>query len=378
MVLDSLAAWYGNYGIDGFRFDLARVLADGSTDAADWVDNDPRFAAAHLHAEPWDNGGQWWDFMDSAGWDCSNNRWAKWVGKYRDDARLFSQSNLRNPGLLKQLIEGRGAVPDSSAPASSKPWRSINFLAVHDGYTLRDCTIFNDSDGSQNCWDSGGDEDLRRKREKLLLGLLLTSNGAPLLQEGDEFGRTKSGLGQDAARNSYDLESASGDTAMNDINWIDWSLKDGVGSPNAPGYGQELSEWTRGLIALRKRWTHFRKPDFADYAPNPRAQPGDPANDGRVTYAWEGPATGAPSQLAAIWWGQLGEPDLMVIYNENWTPFTVTNLGDWSQQPWKVIARSWEPRGQDLCALPDWTTCPNAGPSFSIEGRSMAILAAAR
>jgi pullulanase/glycogen debranching enzyme len=29
---------------------------------------------------------------------------------------------------------------------------------------------------------------------------------------------------------------------MNDVNWIDWSLKDGVGSPNVPGYGQELSE----------------------------------------------------------------------------------------------------------------------------------------
>ena len=29
MALDSLAAWYGNYGIDGFRFDLARMLADG-------------------------------------------------------------------------------------------------------------------------------------------------------------------------------------------------------------------------------------------------------------------------------------------------------------------------------------------------------------
>jgi isoamylase len=376
MALDSLAAWYGNYGIDGFRFDLARMLADGSTDAANWVNLDPRFAAAHLHAEPWDNGGQWWDFMDSAGWDFRNNRWAKWLGKYRDDARLFSQSNLRNPGLLKQLIEGRGAVPNSSAPASSKPWRSINFLAVHDGYTLRDCMIFNDPDGSQNCWDSGGDEDLRRKREKLLLGLLLTSNGAPLLQEGDEFGRTKSGFGQDAARNSYDLESTSGDTAMNDVNWIDWSLKDG--SNSASGYGRELSEWTQGLIALRKRWTHFRKPDFADYAPNPRSQPGDPANDGRLSYAWEGPATGAPSQLAAIWWGHPGEPDLMVIYNENWAPFTVTNLGDWSRQPWKVIARSWEPRGQDLCTLSDWTACPNAGQSFAVEGRSMTILAASR
>jgi isoamylase len=376
MALDSLAAWYGNYGIDGFRFDLARMLADGSTDAANWVNLDPRFATAHLHAEPWDNGGQWWDFMDSAGWDFSNNRWAKWLGKYRDDARLFSQSNLRNPGLLKQLIEGRGAVPGSSAPASSKPWRSINFLAVHDGYTLRDCTIFNDTDGSQNCWDSGGDEDLRRKREKLLLGLLLTSNGAPLLQEGDEFGRTKSGLGQDAARNSYDLESTSGEASVNNINWIDWSLKDG--SNSASGYGRELSEWTQGLIALRKRWTNFRKSDFADYAPNPRSQPGDPANDGRLSYAWEGPATGAPSQLAAIWWGHPGEPDLMVIYNENWAPFTVTNLGDWSRQPWKVIARSWEPRGEDLCPTSDWASCPSAGPSFAVEGRSMAVLAASR
>ena len=141
---------------------------------------------------------------------------------------------------------------------------------------------------------------------------------------------------------------------MNDVNWIDWSLKDGKqhGSPNAPGYGQELSEWTRGLIALRKRWTHFRKADFADYAPNPRSQPGDPANDGRLSYAWEGPAAGAPSQLAAIWWGQPNEPDLMVIYNENWTPFTVTNLGDWSQQPWKVLARSWRPRGRTCARCP--------------------------
>jgi glycogen operon protein len=380
LVLDSLATWYGTYGIDGFRFDLARVLADGSTDAADWVNRDSRFGAAHLHAEPWDNGGQWWNFMDSAGWDFRNNRWAKWVGKYRDDARLLSESDLRNPGLLKQLIEGRGAVPGSSDPASSKPWRSINFVAIHDGYTLRDCMVFNDSDGSQNCWDSGGDEDLRRKREKLLLGLLFTSNGAPLLQEGDEFGRTKSGAGQEGARNSYDQESASGDAAVNDVNWIDWSLKDGsnTGSPNAPSYGQELSEWTQGLIALRKRWTHFRKSDFADYAPNPRSQPGDPANDGRLSYAWEGPAIGAPSQLAAIWWGRPREPDLMVIYNENWAPFTVTNLGDWSRPPWKVLARSWLPRGDDLCAMSDWTACPDAGQSFAIEGRSMAILAASR
>ena len=107
----------------------------------------------------------------------------------------------------------------------------------------------NDNDGSQNCWDSGGDEDLRRRREKLLLGLLLTSNGVPLLQEGDEFGRTKLAAGQDGARNSWDWESVSGDAGVNSINWIDWGLKDGnaAGSTNAPGYGRELSDWTEGL-----------------------------------------------------------------------------------------------------------------------------------
>ena len=61
LVRDSLALWHQAYGIDGFRFDLARILADGSRTAADWIDNDPRFAAAHLHAEPWDLGGVWWE-----------------------------------------------------------------------------------------------------------------------------------------------------------------------------------------------------------------------------------------------------------------------------------------------------------------------------
>jgi isoamylase len=378
LVVDSLAFWYTAYGIDGFRFDLARMLADGSSNAADWIDQDSRFGHAHLHAEPWDLGGQWWDFMDSAGWDWRNNRWAKWLGKYRDGARLFSKSDLKDPDTLKRLIEGRGAVAGSDAAASSKPWRSINFVAIHDGYTLRDCMAVNDNDGSQNCWDSGGDEDLRRRREKLLLGLLLTSNGVPLLQEGDEFGRTKLAAGQDGARNSWDWESVSGDAGVNSINWIDWGLKDGnaAGSTNAPGYGRELSDWTEGLIALRKRWTHFRRTDFADYASSARSRPGDGANDGRVSYAWEGPAAGEPSQIAAIWWGRVNEPDLMVVYNENWTPFTVTNLGDWSQRPWKVLARSWLARGSDLCLATDWTTCPDADQTFAVEGRSMAILAA--
>jgi pullulanase/glycogen debranching enzyme len=229
LATDSLSLWYTVYGVDGFRFDLARILADGSNDAADWVDKDQHFAGAHLHAEPWDLAGQWYDFMDNFGWNFSNNRWAKWLGKYRDQARRFSKSELRDRRALKRLIEGYGSIADGfGPPASTKPWRSVNFIAVHDGYTLRDCMFFTDTDGSQNCWDSNGDENLRREREKLLLGLLLTSNGVPLIMQGDEFGQTKSGARSQAeARNTYNYESATGDTSINNVNWIDWRLKDG-------------------------------------------------------------------------------------------------------------------------------------------------------
>lgn len=382
-VNDSLALWHQAYGVDGFRFDLARILTDGSYSAADWVDNDPRFAGAHLHAEPWDLGGQWWAFMDDnrqpTYWSHANNRWAKWLGRYRDNIRRFSQSGLRDKRVFKQLIEGYGAVSDGhGAPASTKPWRSVNLVAIHDGYTLRDCTYFNDPSGSHNCWDSGLDENLRRERSKLLLGILLTSQGIPIILQGDEFGRTKAGaLSQAEAHNTYNYESTTGDTAINHVNWIDWGLKDGdnSGSPQGPTYGRELFDWTRGLIALRKQWSHFRRVDFAEYIHGVPDDSQGARNDGRFTYSWEGPDAGSPSQLAVIWWGKAGEPDLMVIYNEHWDSLQVNNLGDWSRGDWQVLGRSWFGGDAQLCDLANWEQdCPDAGDALEVKGRSMAIL----
>jgi pullulanase/glycogen debranching enzyme len=69
--------------------------------------------------------------------------------------RRFSQSGLQDPRAFKQLIEGYGSVRDGYGdPASTRPCRSIDIIAVHDGYTLRDCMTYNDAGDSQNCWDS--------------------------------------------------------------------------------------------------------------------------------------------------------------------------------------------------------------------------------
>jgi isoamylase len=313
--------------------------------------------------------------MDSYGWNYRNNRWAKWLGRYRDKVRRLSQSNLKDTRAFKQLLEGYGSVSDSyGVAASTKPWRSINLIAVHDGYTMRDCLYFNDSNGSHNCWNSNNDENLRRERSKFLLGILLTSQGVPLILQGDEFGRTKaSAQSQADAHNTYNYESTTGDPAINHVNWIDWRLKDGdnSGSPTGPTYGKELFHWTKGLIALRKRWSHFHRADFPVYT----RENGGAHNDGQFSYSWEGPSEGEPSQLAVVWWGKEGEPDLMVIYNEHWSPFTINNLRDWSQGDWKVLARSWFGDDQDLCGLADWETSrPDAGGKIEVKGRSMVIL----
>jgi glycogen operon protein len=376
---DSLGLWHNVYGIDGFRFDLGRVLADRSDSAADWVDNDPDFVAAHLHAEPWDMGGVWFDFMDNYGYGHHNNRWSKWMGKYRDNIRNFSKSTLKNRTVFKRLIEGRGDA-GNGGPASTKPWRSVNFVSVHDGYTMRDSVFFTDNGGSHNAWDSDGDENLRRERQKLLMGVLLTSHGVPLILQGDEFGRSKAGAASQAeAHNTYNYESTSGDITINNVNWIDWGLKDGENSesPRGPSYGKELFHWTKQLIALRKQWTHFRRPDFVEYASeafNGGAN-SDDKNDGKFTYTFEGPSDGEPSRLAVVWWGKSDEPDLMVVYNENHAPFTVTNLADWSQGDWKILARSWFADEFDFCSVDDWLTeCPNANGALEIKGRSLAIL----
>ncbi len=375
---DSLALWYQAYGIDGFRFDLARILADGSSNAADWVDNDSRFKAAHLHAEPWDMGGQWWDFMDAGGWNHSNNRWTKWLGRYRDNIRKFSASGLKDLRMFKQLIEGFGAT-DSGSAASSKPWRSINMITCHDGYTMRDVVYFNDGDGSHNCWDSYGDENLRRERQKLMMGVLLTSQGVPMILQGDEMGRTQaSALSQGDAHNTYNYESSKGDNKINYVNWLDWRLKDGDNSesPKGPKYGKELFSWTKSLIALRKQWSHFRQEHFVSYvdqAWNGGSNAGS-KNDGKFSYIWQNSDASAPSQLAVIWWGNSGEPDIMVVYNEHWNDMAVNNIGSWSQGNWKVLARSWYGDNDDFGNLSNWSSNPDAGNTITVKGRSMAIL----
>ncbi len=231
LILDSLRFWVEEMHVDGFRFDLASVLTrdkDGKplpNPPVIWdIDSDPVLAGTKLVAEAWDAAGlyQVGSFVGDA--------WKEWNGRFRDDVRSFVKSDEGKVGALAQRMTGS---PDIYAAANREPEKSVNFITVHDGYTLNDVVSYNDKhneangednrDGSNdnqswNCGVEGPTDDptieaLRNRQVKNFLTLLLMAAGAPLISMGDEVRRTQQGN-----NNAYCQD--------NEISWFDWSLVD--------------------------------------------------------------------------------------------------------------------------------------------------------
>ena len=247
LIADSLRYWIQEMHVDGFRFDLAITLArepeayDPGAAFFDIVHQDPVLSRVKLIAEPWDVG----DFGYQVG-NCPV-LWSEWNGKYRDNVRKFWKGD---PGQIAELAYRLSGSSDLYRLSGRGPTGSINFIAAHDGFTLRDLVTYNDKhneangennqDGANdnNSWNSGVEgpsedpsiNDLRSRRERTFLATLLLSQGVPMLLGGDEMGRTQQGN-----NNAYCQD--------NEISWFDWDL-----NPQQRG----LLEFTRGLIAFQQ------------------------------------------------------------------------------------------------------------------------------
>ena len=230
MVIDSLRYWVQVMHVDGFRFDLASTLGreaegferEGSFFAA--IRQDPVLSQVKLIAEPWDIG--------EGGYQVGGFPFPfrEWNDKARDDMRAFWR---RDPGLKGDLAQRLLGSPiqfdHSQRPATS----SINFLAAHDGFTLRDVVSYdgkhNEANGednrdghdhnlSHNLGAEGPTEDegileARHRRSKAMLATLMLSQGVPMLLAGDEFGQTQGGN-----NNTYAQDS--------EISWLHWESAD--------------------------------------------------------------------------------------------------------------------------------------------------------
>lgn len=229
MAMDALRHWRA-CGVAGFRFDLGTVL--GRTETGFTPDaplfaamlQDPDLANALLIAEPWDIGPGGYRLGEFPA------PFAEWNGRYRDDTRRFWHGD---PGAAGALATRFAGSSDLYAARHRGPRASINFIAAHDGFTLADLVSYagkhNEANGESNrdgdndghSWNSGveGPSDdpviaTRRARDiRALLATLFLSRGTPMLQAGDELGRTQFGN-----NNAYAQD--------NEGFWLDWETAD--------------------------------------------------------------------------------------------------------------------------------------------------------
>ena len=135
--------------MDGFRFDLASILARDETGQplpnppVLWdIESDPVLAGTKLIAEAWDAAGlyQVGSFIGDS--------WTEWNGRFRDDVRelLAGRQRRRSPRLADRLI----GSPDIYGHKNGRPSKSINFVTCHDGFTLNDLVSYNDKHNEAN------------------------------------------------------------------------------------------------------------------------------------------------------------------------------------------------------------------------------------
>ncbi len=257
LVMDSLRYWVDEMHVDGFRFDLAPVLArelyevDKLSAFFDIMQQDPTLSRVKLIAEPWDVG--------PGGYQVGNFpvRWTEWNGKYRDSVRKFWRGE---PGQVAEMASRLAGSADIFKGSDRGVYASINFITAHDGYTLRDLVSFeqkhNEANGENNQdghndnlsrnWGVEGETNdaavlaMRQRVMRSFLATLAFSQGVPMLAHGDELARTQQGN-----NNAYAQD--------NEITWVDWALDDGR---------RQLVEFTRKLIALRQAHPVLRRRHF--------------------------------------------------------------------------------------------------------------------
>src|SRR5215475_13925309 len=152
MVLDSIRYWVKEMHVDGFRFDLASILARDSSGHVmpnppvllD-IESDPDLAGTKMIAEAWDAAGlyQVGSFV--------GDRWKEWNGRFRDDTRSFFRGE---EGLVGRFADGMIGSPELFAQEEREPEQSVNFVTCHDGFTLNDLASYdlkhNEENGEDN------------------------------------------------------------------------------------------------------------------------------------------------------------------------------------------------------------------------------------
>jgi len=256
LIIESVLYWMEEYHIDGFRFDLAKLI--------DWETLEEVFYEAKkinpnviFVCEPWGGG------YDPAGFSVRG--WGSWNDQVRNGIKgenpfdghgwIFGNwygNNNRNK--IESYITG--TLNKDNLGAFRKLHHSVNYLESHDGYTLGDFIRLGLGDVTKKQIIEDADEHvklmpLQLKLNKLAALFLFTSRGITMIHAGQEFARSKvipSDIkATDEHKGMIDHNSYNKDNETNYINY------------NHAKINEELLNYYKGLIQLRKKYDAFRR-----------------------------------------------------------------------------------------------------------------------
>ncbi|MFC7335278.1 glycogen debranching protein GlgX [Rhodocista pekingensis] len=373
MVTDSLRYWVTEMHVDGFRFDLATILARepyGFDEGGGFLDScrqDPVLSRVKLIAEPWDIG--------PGGYQVGGfpPGWAEWNDRFRDTVRAYWKGD---EGRLPDLAARVTASGDVFNRRGRKPWSSVNFVTAHDGFTLNDLVSYNDkhnmANGEENrdghshnlSWNHGTEGatddpailELRERQKRNMLATLLFAQGTPMLLAGDEFGRSQGGN-----NNAYCQD--------NEISWLDWQGID--------DRGQDLIRFVRRLIRIRQMHPLLRRGRFLTGAYNGDLDVKDvtwltPSGEEMTPEHWQDPHARCLGMLMDGRAQPTGIPrtgndaTLLLVFNSHHeeVPFTLPEVA--GGRAWATLVDT---------ARPDLENGENLDPGevFGVPGRSLLL-----
>jgi len=237
-IVDSVLFWLEEYQVDGFRFDLMGILdIDTMNEIRVAIDQiDPSVLII----------GEGWDLNTPLTLDkkanIHNQKDLPRIGQFNDgfrDSIKGSTFNLYDVGyalgnehyyhMAIQVLAGSIGHGNAEGGLFDEPNQSVNYVESHDNHTLWDKLLI--------CFPDE-DEESRQKYHRLATVMVILAQGIPFLHSGQEFFRTKKGIG-----NSYQ--------SSDEINQLDWNRKNEY---------RENVEYIKGIIAIRKAHRAFRLP----------------------------------------------------------------------------------------------------------------------
>ena len=249
-IVDSMVYWAKEYHIDGFRIDQVGLYDIDTVNALVKAlkEVDPNMV---LYGEGWSMDTNMSKDIKLA---TQTNAWrTPGFGYFNDTARdalkghLFTETevgyaNGANAAKVAEVLSTIGGEP----AWADDPEQSINYNSCHDNKTLWDALRTRQP-------ANGYTEEELMKANSLAAAIVMTSQGVPFFQTGEEIYRTKTN-----ADGEFVEDSVNSPDSVNSIKWD---------TLNDAAYASS-SDYYAGLIALRKAHPAFRMTTYDDIYAN--------------------------------------------------------------------------------------------------------------